>query len=247
MSLEVAEHLPGECAEVFVESLINLGHVVMFSAAIPHQGGKCHLNEQWPEYWVKIFEGKKYVAIDYIRNRIWNSHQVEWWYANNIFIFVSQSYLKSTPSISKEYERNTISMFSVVHPKKYLEEINKHNTDLDTIWKYRTELANYDITKIIPSNSHFIFVDQGMIEYELSDNRYAIPFIERNGKYWGQPSDDSAAIKELERLRHSGANFIAFVWPAFWWLDHYSEFNKYLRSKFPCVKQNERLIMFDIR
>jgi hypothetical protein len=29
--------------------------VVLFSAAIPFQGGVGHINEQWPDYWVKYF------------------------------------------------------------------------------------------------------------------------------------------------------------------------------------------------
>ena len=45
VSLEVAEHLPSECAETFVDSLTGLGPIVLFSAAIPHQGGTNHANE----------------------------------------------------------------------------------------------------------------------------------------------------------------------------------------------------------
>src|SRR5262249_35913095 len=53
LSLEVAQHLPERCAATFVDSLTRLGPVVLFSAAIPFQGGHGHVNEQWPEYWVK--------------------------------------------------------------------------------------------------------------------------------------------------------------------------------------------------
>ena len=55
VSLEVAEHLPSNCAETFVESLTGLGSVVIFSAAIPYQGGQNHVNEQWQDYWKKLF------------------------------------------------------------------------------------------------------------------------------------------------------------------------------------------------
>ena len=51
VSLEVAEHLPKECADIFVDSLVRLGPIILFSAAIPQAGGTCHINEQWPEYW----------------------------------------------------------------------------------------------------------------------------------------------------------------------------------------------------
>src|SRR5258705_8862260 len=39
VSLEVAEHLPSDCAEQFVDSLTSLGKGVLFSAAVPFQGG----------------------------------------------------------------------------------------------------------------------------------------------------------------------------------------------------------------
>ena len=39
VSLEVAEHLPAECAPGFVECLTRLAPSVLFSAAIPFQGG----------------------------------------------------------------------------------------------------------------------------------------------------------------------------------------------------------------
>ena len=64
LSLEVAEHLPEECAATFVESLIGLGSVILFSAAIPFQGGTHHVNEQWSNYWVKNFQEREYVVID---------------------------------------------------------------------------------------------------------------------------------------------------------------------------------------
>lgn len=40
VSLEVAEHLPSECAEIFIDSLTRLGPTILFSAAIPFQGGQ---------------------------------------------------------------------------------------------------------------------------------------------------------------------------------------------------------------
>jgi 2-polyprenyl-3-methyl-5-hydroxy-6-metoxy-1,4-benzoquinol methylase len=70
LSLEVAEHLPPECAEGFVASLVSLGEFVLFSAAIPSQGGRGHVNEQWPDYWARRFQEHGHVAIDCIRRRI---------------------------------------------------------------------------------------------------------------------------------------------------------------------------------
>lgn len=62
MSLEVAEHLDAPAAPRFVESLTALAPVVLFSAAIPHQGGAHHVNEQWPDYWEEHFRRHGFVA-----------------------------------------------------------------------------------------------------------------------------------------------------------------------------------------
>ena len=90
VSLEVGEHLPNECAETFVDSLTKLAPVILFSAAIPFQGGTQHVNEQWQDYWVKHFQNKGYVAIDCIRNRVWENERVEFWYAQNILVFAKR-------------------------------------------------------------------------------------------------------------------------------------------------------------
>lgn len=131
MSLEVAEHIPSECAKVFVDSLINLGPVIFFSAAIPFQWGEYHVNEQWPEYWVKIFKEKGYVAIDYIRKNIWQNENVEWWYAQNTLIFVMRDHLDNYPLLKSEGESTLISQLSVVHHRNYLH----------VIWRHRIHLA----------------------------------------------------------------------------------------------------------
>lgn len=69
LSLEVAEHLPKEYSRLFIKSLVSLGPLVLFSAAIPSQGGKNHLNEQWQEYWVDLFMKENYAVIDAIRRK----------------------------------------------------------------------------------------------------------------------------------------------------------------------------------
>ena len=50
ISLEVGEHLPPACEETLVASLARIAPVVLFSAAVPQQGGNDHLNEQRPGY-----------------------------------------------------------------------------------------------------------------------------------------------------------------------------------------------------
>lgn len=104
------------------------------------------------------------------------------------------------------------------------------------------------ITPLIPPGTPFILVDNG--ELGAGDEiagRHTIPFLEKDGQYWGPPPDDHTAIQELERLRRAGASFMVFLWPFLWWLDSYSGLNNYLHSKFHCVLKNSRLFLFDLR
>jgi hypothetical protein len=98
--------------------------------------------------------------------------------------------------------------------------------------------------KAHPPGHRFILVDDG--ELGVGDRR-ALPFLERDGRYWGPPSDDATAIRELERMRRSGADFIVFIRTSFWWLDHYAGLNRHLRSLFRCEAQTDRQIIFDLR
>jgi hypothetical protein len=110
----------------------------------------------------------------------------------------------------------------------------------------RLHLAAAGLTQLIPRAVPFILVDEEQLRGELPHHR-AIPFRERRGQYWGPPPDDATAIRELRRLRRAGARFLAFVWPAFWWLEHYAAFHRHLRSRFRCVAENDWLVVFDLQ
>jgi glycosyltransferase involved in cell wall biosynthesis/SAM-dependent methyltransferase len=88
VSLEVAEHLPEQSAAGFVQSLVRLGPIVLFSAAVPHQGGTHHLNEQWPSYWARHFADNAFSPLDCFRDRIWRNDRIDWWYRQNLLLFV---------------------------------------------------------------------------------------------------------------------------------------------------------------
>ena len=69
--LEVAEHIEAAHADVFVESIARHGNIALFSAAIPGQRGRHHVNEQWPSYWIEKFYKVGFTAYDIIRPQIW--------------------------------------------------------------------------------------------------------------------------------------------------------------------------------
>jgi hypothetical protein len=121
VSLEVAEHLPADCAEAFVGTLTALAPLILFSAAVPFQGGQHHLNEQWPAYWARIFAARGWVPVDCLRRQIWDDDRVEWWYAQNLLLFAERDRLKALPLLRQAYESTGGTAPALVHPKRYLE------------------------------------------------------------------------------------------------------------------------------
>ncbi len=89
-SLEVAEHLPLGKAITLVNTLANHGDVILFSAAVPYQGGEHHINEQPPEYWRLMFSSLGYEPFDWIRSRLANQRQVKPWYRYNTIIYANE-------------------------------------------------------------------------------------------------------------------------------------------------------------
>jgi SAM-dependent methyltransferase len=128
MCLEVAEHLAPESAKTFVETLSSLAPVVLFSAAIPFQEGRHHVNEQWPEYWATLFSKRGFVPIDCFRRTIWNNEEVSFWYAQNMLLYVDQDYLEKNDVLKKELEQAEIHTLPVVHPRLYLPKAKKYNS-----------------------------------------------------------------------------------------------------------------------
>jgi ubiquinone/menaquinone biosynthesis C-methylase UbiE len=113
---------------------------------------------------------------------------------------------------------------------------------------YIAEIGVSDlIASLIPPDAVSIVVDEGAWEAEDIAGRRALPFLERDGKYWGKPLDDDTAIRELERLREAGAAFLVFLSPAMWWLDYYTGFSRYLCMTFRCILQSDSLAAFDLR
>ncbi len=90
ISLEVAEHIPEKSADLFVKSLALHSDIILFSAAVPGQGGQNHLNEQWPKYWEKKFERHGFYFHDIVRPLIWENNKVDWWYRQNIFLLTKK-------------------------------------------------------------------------------------------------------------------------------------------------------------
>ena len=86
LCLEVAEHLPPSCAPTLVSSLCQAANIVVFSAAIPGQGGMYHLNEQAPAYWHALFLAHHFDCYDF-RSLFWDDALIQPWYRCNTLVF----------------------------------------------------------------------------------------------------------------------------------------------------------------
>ena len=89
ISLEVAEHLSPERAAGFVADLVAMAPAVLFSAAIPGQGGVGHRNEQWQSYWARLFASHGYAAHDLVRPAIWTDDTIPAWYRQNTVLYLA--------------------------------------------------------------------------------------------------------------------------------------------------------------
>lgn len=118
-SIEVAEHLPLSAANTMVENLCHLAPFVLFSAAIPGQGGTGHVNEQWPEFWRNRFSSAGYELVDCIRARFWNDPDVAPWYLQNLFLYVRRDRYPRFMFEHPEFAHSPSFPLDVIHPRLF--------------------------------------------------------------------------------------------------------------------------------
>lgn len=140
ISLEVAEHLDEAHADNFIDSLTDLAPIVLFSGAIPHQGGVNHVNEQWQDYWADKFKLKDYIPIDAIRKFTWSNNDVAAHYAQNIILYVSRNALMKNKKLETAANRTDIDMLNVVHPDRYMRVVEKNARLASTVENLQEEL-----------------------------------------------------------------------------------------------------------
>ena len=118
ISLEVAEHLPPRQARPFVASLCKASNVVLFSSAIKHQGGTNHVNEQWQSYWIELFQHSGFECFDIFRSATWDNNEVDWWYRQNIFLFINLKELPVNLDINQLRSMEK-PIQNIIHPENY--------------------------------------------------------------------------------------------------------------------------------
>lgn len=97
LCLEVAEHLPIGVAKILINSLTSASDLIVFSAAIPGQGGTNHVNEQYPEYWADLFFQYGFELDWDPRIEIWREKNVAPWYRQNLLVYKRGNSPRVTP------------------------------------------------------------------------------------------------------------------------------------------------------
>src|SRR6266516_688744 len=88
--------------------------------------------------------------------------------------------------------------------------------------------AGLELRKITSPDALVIAADDGDPTIFYYAERQGWHFLEKDGVYDGNPSDNQQLIVDLDRLRGRGATHLVFTTNKFWWLDYYPEFAQHL-------------------
>jgi SAM-dependent methyltransferase len=85
--LEVGEHLPTAASATLVDNIVRHGKRVLFSAAVPGQGGEEHINEQPYGFWRALFAQRGFRLFDFVRPLVQGDDRIDPWYRRNVLFF----------------------------------------------------------------------------------------------------------------------------------------------------------------
>ncbi len=117
ISVEVAEHLPSTSADGFIATITRAAPVVLFSAAIPYQGGTGHVNEQWPSYWKAKFAAHGFVPVDVLRRPLWDREDIAYFYRQNVTFYVREDAIADYPKLAAAHAELGGALPDLIHPE----------------------------------------------------------------------------------------------------------------------------------
>jgi hypothetical protein len=161
--MEVAEHLNLQDARIFINNLTLHSDVILFSAAVPYQGGTGHVNENWAEFWALLFRSEGFEPLDILRSKLWDDRNVAFWYKQNTLLYVKSTLIDN---LGLRDFKNSSMPLSIIHPEMYLwacsralpepaadyEGDSRYKSDLTDAWlqgraipKLRTYGSEYEV------------------------------------------------------------------------------------------------------
>jgi hypothetical protein len=88
---EVAEHLDPESSAHLIKQLTSCAPVVIFSAAVPNQGGHGHINCQARGFWHDLFIANNFQVADTMRKELRDTDDLAIWYKLNLVDYVTNN------------------------------------------------------------------------------------------------------------------------------------------------------------
>lgn len=123
-----------------------------------------------------------------------------------------------------------------------MEAPKAQNPDIIQKWqKIRDRLAG-----LLPLHESFILIDDEQVRSFLPHHN-VIPFLERNGQFWGPPDSEDTAVAELERLVKAGAMYLVLVETSYWWRQQYPAFFRHLSESYPCLVDDQLMAVYELR
>ena len=117
--LEVAEHVPQDKSDLLVDNIVRHSSMVLFSAAVPGQGGEDHINEQPYSFWRDRFAARGYRLFDFVRPQVKRCLEIEPWYRYNVMLFVDDTRVASLPPSVIRTRVHDVSPVPDVSPLSY--------------------------------------------------------------------------------------------------------------------------------
>lgn len=105
--IEVIEHLTDDAANRLIGQMASCTNFVLFSAAIPGQGGIGHISERFHDYWHAKFSLFQFETYDVVRPMLISSSDIASIHRQNLFLYAKKGCahsLADLPQICEDME-----------------------------------------------------------------------------------------------------------------------------------------------
>jgi hypothetical protein len=105
--IEVIEHLTEDAGKRLIQQMTSSGNIILFSAAIPGQGGFGHINEQLHDHWHAKFSDYGFDKYDILRPMLFSQDHIPSIYRQNLFLYTKKGFaenLKNLPQLPDDIE-----------------------------------------------------------------------------------------------------------------------------------------------
>jgi GT2 family glycosyltransferase/glycosyltransferase involved in cell wall biosynthesis len=137
---------------------------------------------------------------------------------------------------------------AAVHPQDAAEPLSDAGTGKYIRYQQLIREIRDVVHTVLPLDAKIIVVSKGDEELLKLGGGQAWHFPQTvGGIYAGHyPPDSAAAITHLQDVQRGGAEYLLFPCTAFWWLDHYQEFRRYLDARYRRCWIDERCIIYQL-